>query len=213
MKSFRKSTFLLLLLGVFLTSPGEAEAQRWYQTAQLIVPVETESTTSALLDTLVQVIERRDSIMVRRSPESSTRISLSDLRNELISEAGIGLSSANRVFVDYKFMLGNRGYQEKILSLQFLYRPAGQGESDTQMIHIDADEPWVQEVLRNKGTSLRTNQAALKTFSDQLAFARIQDQEGAQVVEIAGQPVRTGFEEKKQQLVRKIKRLTYGGGT
>jgi hypothetical protein len=105
-------------------------------------------------------------------------------------------------------MIENRGFEEHIEAFQFLFR-AGQGEEDVQMLYVDATKTWVKEVLRNKGTTLRSNQAALKTFSDQLAFARMQDNDGAKVVEIAGQAVREGFERKKRKLVEKITRLTY----
>jgi len=196
-------------LGLFLFTPTEAEAQRWLQTSQLIVPVEADTPTRALLDTLVQVIRRKDSVMVRRSPDNPATMSVTDLENKLISGPGIGLSSASHVFIDYKFMIGNRGYEESVEAFQFLYRQ-GQGREDVQMLYIEADKPWVQQILRNKGTTLRTNQAALKTFSDQLSFARMQDNDGAQVTEIAGKAVRTGFDAKKKKLVEKITRLTYG---
>jgi len=204
-----RKVIVTFILGLFLFTPTQVEAQRWLQTSQLIVPVEADTPTRALLDTLVQVIRRKDSIMVRRSPESSTTMSLTDLENKLISGPGIGLNSASHVFIDYKFMIGNRGYEESIEALKFIFR-AGQAESDVPMLYIEVNQPWVQQILRNKGTTLRTNQAALKTFSDQLSFARMQDNEGAQVVEIAGKAVRTGYEEKKQKLVEKITRLTYG---
>lgn len=196
-------------LGLFLFTPTEAEAQRWLQTSQLIVPVEADTPTRALLDTLVQVIRRKDSVMVRRSPDNPATMSVTDLENKLISGPGIGLSSASHVFIDYKFMIGNRGYEESVEAFQFLYRQ-GQGREDVQMLYIEADKPWVEQILRNKGTTLRTNQAALKTFSDQLSFARMQDNDGAQVTEIAGKAVRTGFDAKKKKLVEKITRLTYG---
>lgn len=204
-----RKAFFAFFLGFFLFTPTQADAQRWLQTSQLIVPVEADTPTRALLDTLVQVIRRKDSVMVRRSPEESTTMSLTDLENKLISGPGIGLSSASHVFLDYKFMIGNRGYEESIEAFKFIFR-AGQAESDVPMLYVEADKPWVQKILRNKGTTLRTNQAALKTFSDQLSFARMQDNEGAQVVEIAGKAVRTGYEAKKKKLVEKITRLTYG---
>lgn len=210
MTALRKCTLAVLLLGMLAGVSNQVQAQRWLQTAQLIVPVEANSTTKALLDTLVQVAERSDSIKVRQSAESSAQLTVSELRTKLIDESAIGLSSANQVFIDYKFMVGNRGYEESFEAFQFLYRPSGQGQGDTKMLYIDAKQSWVERILKNKGTTLRTNQAALKTFSDQLAFARMQDNDGAQVVEIAGQAVRSGYERKKQKLVEKITRLTYG---
>lgn len=201
------SLLLLFIFGIALGAPFEAPAQRWLQTAQLVTPIENDGPTRALLDTLVQVIERRDSAMVRRSPESSESVNLSELREKLINEAGIGLASANKAFIDYKFEIRNRGFQESIEGFRFVYRPRGGGEEDISMMYIDANKPWVKKILRNKGTSLRSNQAALKTFSDQLAFARLQ--ENGKIVEIAGKTVRNSRETKKRNLIMKITRLTY----
>jgi len=203
-----KRVFLILMFaaGAFSMSAPDVHAQRWLQTTQLVTPIQTDGPTRALLDTLVQVIERRDSARVKRSPDDTKTLTLTELKDELINEAGIGLTSANRVFIDYKFMIENRGFEEVIESFRFVYRP-GQGEEDIQMMYVDASMPWVDSVLKNKGTTLRTNQAALKTFKDQLAFARMQ--EDGKIVEISGQTVREGFEAKKRNLVQKITRLTY----
>jgi hypothetical protein len=196
-------TCILTLLAV---SAPDAQGQRWLQTTQLITPIQTDGPTRALLDTLIQVIDRKDGVEVRRTPEGSETLSLSGLRDKLINESGIGLNSASHVFIDYKFEIENRGFEESIEAFQFVYR-AGEGQEDIQMMYIDATNPWVKNVLNNKGTTLRTNQAALKTFSDQLAFARMQ--EDGKIVEISGQTVREGFEAKKRNLVQKITRLTY----
>jgi len=206
MKSKIGSLFLVIFIMGAALSPTDAKAQRWLQTSQLLIPIQSDGPTRALLDTLVQVIDRKDSIKVRRSPESSERLTLSSLRNKLINGPGIGLTSASHVFIDYKFMIRNRGFEESIEGFQFVFRP-GQGQEDIQMMYIDSKDKWVKEVLKNKGTTLTTNEAALKTFSDQLAFARME--EGGKIVEIAGETVREGFEAKKRNLVQKITRLTY----
>jgi hypothetical protein len=144
---------------------------------------------------------------VKRTPNAPESYSLSALRDKLINEQGIGLTSANFVFIDYRFEIQNRGFEETIESFQFVYRPPGGTQEDIQMMFLDASEPWVQNILHNKGTTLVTNEAALRTFSDQLSFARtVQD---GKIVEIAGQTVREGFERKKRELVQKIQRLTY----
>ena len=154
-----------------------------------------------------QTKERKGEVEVKRTEEASKKLSLSTLRDKLINEQGIGLTSANFVFIDYRFEIQNRGFEESVESLQFVYRPPGGAEEDIQMLYVDASEPWVRNILENKGTTLVTNEAALKTFSDQLAFARlVQD---GKIVEIAGQTVREGFKRKKRQLVQKIQRLTY----
>lgn len=197
----------LCVAGLLCFSSPEAQAQRWLQTTQLVTSIQSDSPTRALLDTLVQVIGRRDSAKVKRSPDDTESLTLSDLRDKLINEEGIGLTSANKVFIDYRFEIENRGFVESIESFRFVYRP-GPGEEDIQMMYVDAVKPWVESVLENKGTTLVTNEAALKTFKDQLAFARLQ--EDGKIVEISGQPVREGFERKKRKLVEKITRLTYG---
>lgn len=203
-------TVLLLFVfsfGVLFMGPSEASAQRWLQTSQLLTEIKTEQPTRALLDTLVQVVDRKDSIQVKRTPDATQSYSLSSLRDKLINEQGIGLTSANFVFIDYRFEIQNRGFEETIESFQFVYRPPGGAQEDIQMMYVDASEPWVQNILHNKGTTLVTNEAALRTFSDQLSFARtVQD---GKIVEIAGKTVREGFERKKRELVQKIQRLTY----
>ena len=204
-----RRVLIIFLLGIGCLAMGasDATAQRWLQTSQLLTEIKQDSPTRALLDTLVQVVGRKDSIMIKRTVDSNEELSLSDLRNKLINNQGIGLTSANFVFIDYRFEIENRGFEESVESLQFVYRPPGGAEEDIQMMYVDASEPWVQNILHNKGTTLVTNEAALKTFSDQLAFARlVQD---GKIVEIAGKTVREGFKRKKRQLVQKIQRLTY----
>jgi len=203
----RVLTLFLLGIGCLAMGAPDATAQRWLQTSQLLTEIKQDSPTRALLDTLVQVIGRKDSIMIKRTASSNEKMTLSDLRDKLINNQGIGLTSANYVFIDYRFEIENRGFEESVESMQFVYRPPGGTEEDIQMLYIDASKPWVKNILHNKGTTLVTNEAALKTFSDQLAFARlVQD---GKIVEIAGQTVREGFEQKKRQLVQKIQRLTY----
>lgn len=206
----RKLVILLVVLGgLVLLSPANVQAQRWLQTSQLVTDVDRDGPTRALLDSLVSVLERKDSIRVKRSPDATSKIRISDLKDKLINEQGIGLTSANKVFIDYRFEIRNRGFQEAITAFNFVYRPRGGAQEDIQMLYIDATVPWVAEILRNKGTTLRTNQAALLTFKDQLAFARMVQK--GKVVEIADRTVREGFERKKRELVQKIQRLTYEG--
>jgi len=206
----RKLVILLVVLGgLVIVSPANVQAQRWLQTSQLVTDVDREGPTRALLDSVVSVLERKDSIRVKRSPDATSKVRISDLKDKLINEQGIGLTSANKVFIDYRFEIRNRGFQEAITAFNFVYRPRGGAQEDIQMLYIDATVPWVAEILRNKGTTLRTNQAALLTFKDQLAFARMVQK--GKVVEIADRTVREGFERKKRELVQKIQRLTYEG--
>jgi hypothetical protein len=207
--SARKIALLCLLtFGIIALSPPEATAQSWLQTSQLIKNVRSDGPARVLLDTLMQVVERREDIKVRRTADAEESLTLPQLRDQLINGPGLGLTSANKVFINYRFEIRNRGFEESIESFQFLFRPPSGNEEDIQMLYVDVSKPWVESVLQNKGTNLVTNEAALQTFKDQLSFARtVQD---AQITEIAGNPVREGFEAKKRNLVQKIQRLTYG---
>jgi hypothetical protein len=198
---------LAVVLFLFIM-PRDAQAQRWLQTTQVIAPVEMDMPTQALLDTLVNTIDRSDSLMIKRSPESATRIPVSELENSLLNE-GIGLTSANNVFIDYRFEVNRDGFEEKITELFFIFRPPGTGEEDIPIMYLSAKDDWVRDVLRNKGTTLVTNEAALRPFGDQIAFAKIVRQRDARIVEIGDRTVRDGFDAKKRQLVDKITRLTY----
>lgn len=77
------------------------------------------------------------------------------------------------------------------------------------MTYVDAQKPWVTEVIHQKGTSLRSNQSALIPFRPHLDFARIARQEETQVVEIGGETVREKFDAQKEALIHKVERLTY----
>jgi hypothetical protein len=194
-------------LAFCLTYPQEAQGQRWLQTARVLTPIE-EGPDRAFLDTLVNVMERNE-VRVRRSPDQEEKMALSSLRNTLISEEGIGLGSANYVFIGYRFTIDNGGqFKQEIATLRFVYR-AGPNQNDVSMMYLDAQEPWVSQLIHQKGTSLRSNQAALIPFHRHLGFARIARPEQSQVVEISGETVREGFDARKEALIRKVERLTY----
>ena len=198
---------LLLFLAFALAAAVPAEAQRWLQTSQILTEITPDSAPRAFMDSLVSVAERNGHPL-RRS-ESADPVPVSGLRDALINKQGIGLRSANYVFIDYRFTIKSQGqgFQETIETLAFVYRPPGGTGEDIQMAYVDASAPWVQHVLTQKGTPLLTNEWGKKLFNDQLSFARLQAE--SKIVEISGQTVREGFEQKKQALVRKIKRLTY----
>jgi hypothetical protein len=199
----------LALAFLLFVGPRDANAQRWLQTTQVIAPVESETATRALLDTLINVIDRSDSLMIKRSPDNPSRMPVGQLEDNLLNDEGIGLSSANNVFIDYRFEVNRDGFEERITELFFIYRPPGTGEEDIPIMHLSAKQDWVADVLRNKGTTLVTNEAALKPFGDQIAFAKIVRERDARIVEIGDRTVRDGFEAKKRNLVDKITRLSY----
>lgn len=197
----------LVFLAFCLTYPQEAQGQRWLQTARVLTPIE-DGPKRVFLDTLVNVMGRNE-VRVRRSPDQEEKMTLSSLRNKLISEEGIGLGSANYVFIGYRFTIDNGGqFEQEVATLRFVFRP-GPDQNDVSMMYVDAQEPWVEEVIQQKGTSLRSNQAALIPFHRHLGFARIARRETSQVVDIGGQTVRDEFDARKRALIQKVERLTY----
>jgi hypothetical protein len=199
--------FGLLLVALCLAVPQAAQGQLWLQTSRVITPIEN-GPTRAFLDTLVNVMERKD-VMVKRAPNRKEEMAVSALRDKLISEEGIGLSSANHAFIDYRFSIDNGSkFRQEISKVHFVFRP-GPNQNDVSIMYIDAEKDWVKTVIRQKGTMLRTNEAALIPFHRHLGFANIARQKKTQVVEIGGQTVREGFDERKKALIQKVERLTY----
>lgn len=199
----------LLAVLLALGASSQARGQLWLQTSRVITPVE-DGPTQAFLDTLVNVAARKGR-MVKRSPDQTNEMAISALRSELISETGIGIGSANHAFINYRFTIGSGSqFEQEITQIRFVFRP-GPGQSDVSVMALDAQEPWVENLIRQKGTTLRSNQAALIPFHRHLGFASIARQEKTKVVEIGGQTVRDKFDERKQALIRKVERLTYGG--
>jgi hypothetical protein len=199
--------FGLLLAGLVLTGPQNAQGQIWLQTARVVAPIE-DGPTRAFLDTLVSVMERKE-VKVKRSPDAEEELTISELRNALIDEEGIGLGSANHAFINYRFTIDNgSNFEQDITQIHFVFRPGPQ-QSDISVMYLDADEPWAEKIIRQKGTSLRTNEAALIPFHHHLGFASIARQKESQVVEIGGKTVREEFDERKEALIRKVERLMY----
>jgi len=197
----------LLLAALCLAAPQSAQGQLWLQTSRVLTPIEN-GPTRAFLDTLINVMEQKD-VRVKRSPEQNGKMNVSALRNQLISENGIGLGSANHAFIDYRFSIDNGSrFRQSITTIHFVFRP-GPNQNDISIMHIDAQQPWVERVIHQKGTSLRTNEAALIPFHRHLSFANIARQTKTQVVEIGSRTVREKFDERKAALIRKVERLTY----
>jgi hypothetical protein len=196
------------LAALLLLAPQAAQGQLWLQTAEVVTPVE-QGPLRTLVDSLTAAIERRG-LEVRRSPETDGRMSVSELRNQLIDEEGIGINSANHAFINYRFSVDSgQAFEQHISALHFVFRP-GPNQSDVSVLYLNVEEePWLDSYLRNAGTRLRTNQAAFIPFYRHLGFANVARQEETQVVQIGRKTVREGFKEEKEALIRKVERLTY----
>jgi hypothetical protein len=207
-RAFRApSAFGLLLAALFFVYPQNANGQLWLQTARVITPIEN-GPTRAFLDTLVNVMERKD-VKVRRAPGQEDLMTVAELRSALISESGIGLSSANHAFIKYRFSIDDGSQlKQEITRIRFVFRP-GPSQRDVSVAYLNAQQPWMKKVIRQKGTTLQFNQAALIPFHRHLGFARVARQAETKVVEIGGETVRGEFDQRKQALIRKVERLTY----
>ncbi len=197
---------LLLSLGVLLT-PQEVRGQYWLRTVSVVTPVE-DRPVKAFLDTLVNVMERREGLKVKRAPEQQ-KIELSRLKDRLVEEDGVALSSATDLFITYRFSDSlSANFREEILSFYFVFR-AGPSQEDIPIMYLDARAEWVKEIMNNKAMGLPTNEAPLLPFRREFQFLRIARLEDAQVVEIGDEPIRENFQRRKQALVNKIRRLAY----
>ncbi len=161
--------FAVLLLAGAATQTAQAQA-RWLQHVQIIVPVEEEKATGALLDTLVAALDRGEDLPLYRGPDMEQRVSYSELENDLLNE-GLALSSANRVFINYRFEADRGAFVEAIEGLYFIYRPTGMTDTDIPVFYVDAGDPVVKELFLESGTTLRVNEAAFHPFRRQLQFA------------------------------------------
>lgn len=197
----------VLLLGLLGVGIQDAHGQLWLQTARVVSPVE-RGPVRVLLDTVQTVAERNDIRVIRR-PDDSTGMGISDLQDLLIREEGIGIGSANHVFIEYRFTIGSGGeFEQEVAELYFVYRP-GPNQNDIPILYVDGRAEWMRKILENKGTSLSTNEAALIPFGRHLDFSHVARHEQTQVVEIGGRTVREGFHEKKLALIQKVQRLIY----
>jgi hypothetical protein len=197
----------VLFAACLALGPQTADAQLWLQTSRVVTPVE-QGPVRVFLDTLVTVMERRDRT-VKRTPDASERMTVSELRTTLIDERGIGIASANHAVIEYRFTIDDGSdFQQEVAAIRFVFRP-GPNQADVPVFYLDARSGWVDTLLRNKGTDLRTNEAALIPFHRHLGFAQIARQKETEIVEIGGQTVRDGFDERKEALIRKVERLTY----
>jgi len=138
-------------------------------------------------------------------------MAFSALRSRLIEEKGIGVTTANAMLITYEFRIDFGDHLHRtIRSVQFQLRSPPTGPY-IQVLHLDAQQPWVQDLLSEKGTHLTTNEAAVIPFRQRLEFSRLIQNGKTQIVKIGGDVIRNDFAAKKAAFFRKISLLTYGG--
>jgi hypothetical protein len=195
----------LLLVAAVSVTP--VRAQQWAQNVKIVTTVESEQPTRVFLDSLVNQIRMRDSVRVRREP-GGERMTLADIQNTLIDE-GVGLFSANRLFIEYAFEIQDNEFIEVIQSLHFVFRPQAAGENDIPVLYVTGNREYTKNVLKTPGIPNPQNLEDIALFKDELSFAGLSLDQGADMVSVAGTPVRGEFDQRRKQVLQRFKRFIY----
>lgn len=196
---------LALLLLPTAESVGQAD---WQRTVEVIVPVKEGLVTRALTDSVVAMVEAQ-ALSPRRAPQSDTTAPLEEIETAL-SDEGLALTSATHVFITYRFTQNSGRLRRRILDLHFIYRPSAEQGEDIPILYLDLSEDDLhQRLLAEKGTPVRINEAAFRSFEEQIGLSELQDE--ATVVRIGNQIIRDAEEAAtaKRQILRTIQDLTY----
>ena len=196
---------LVLLLVPTAESAGQAE---WQRTVEVIVPVEEELVTRPLTDSIVAMIEAQ-ALKPRRAPNTDTSATLKEIRAALSGE-GLALTSATHVFITYRFTQKSSRLRRDILDLHFIYRPSAEQGEDIPILYLDLSKNNLhQRLLVEKGTPVRINEAAFRSFEGQLRFSELQEE--ATVVRVGDRVLRDAEKAAtaKRQILRTIQNLTY----
>lgn len=199
------STFSVLVLSAVFVGSLTGQS-RWQQTVQAITPVVQGEITGALLDSLVQVAGRRD-VPMRRSPDDQSEHSVTELSDLLLDE-GLDVTSANQVFITYKYEADPRSFSSEITELYFIYRPEEYEDTDTPIAIVDATHPVVRNMLVANGTRLESNEAVFEPFWDQL---RLHQLEHGTIVKVGSKILRDEADaaREKQRILKIIQRFLY----
>lgn len=186
-------------------SAGQA---RWQKTVKVIVPVEKGVVTRALTDSVLTMVEAQNS-RFRRAPQSDTTVALTAIK-EALSEEGLALTSATHVFITYRFTQKSGRLQRDILDLHFIYRPSAEQGEDIPILYLDLTEDGLyRKVLAEKGTPVRVNEVAFRSFEEQIAFHSLQDR--ATVVKVGNRIIRDSEQaaSAKKRIMKIVRKLTY----
>ncbi|NNE34792.1 MAG: hypothetical protein HKN13_06130 [Rhodothermales bacterium] len=201
------SVVLAVVFSIAVLATESVEAQsRWQQTVQAITPVRAEHITGSLLDSLIAVSQRSD-VRLRRSPDDATEHSIAELEEILLDE-GLDVTSANQMFVTYRYEADQRSFKTDILELYFIYRPVEYEDADTPIAIIDATQPVVRNLLVSNGTALASNEAVFEPFWDQLRLHQLED---GTVVKVGSKIIRDEDEAatEKAKILTIIRRFLY----
>jgi len=201
--------FAVLGVAMLLVPVSECLAQaEWQRTVKVIAPIQENTVTRALTDTVVGMAETQD-LQLRRTPESDTAASLAPIRSAL-SEEGLAPTSATDVFITYRFTLKGSRLQRRILDLHFIYRPSAEQGEDIPILYLDLTEnDLYQQLIVEKGLPSSVNEVAFQPFEEAISFHSLQ--ETATVVQVGNQIIRDPKQaaSEKRQIAGTIRELTY----
>ncbi|MDX1429395.1 MAG: hypothetical protein R3282_03860 [Rhodothermales bacterium] len=205
-KYFCALAALTIVFGHQQFATDAAAQSRWLQTVQVMAPVQGQDIAAALLDSLVDVVDRRG-VLIGRTPDDSTRYRIVDLEDQLF-DAGLDFSSANKMFITYRFEANQRRFKSDIIDLYFIYRPEEYEDADIPIAYFDASDPIIRNTLVGKGTRLETNEAVFEPFWDKLQFYQL---ENALVTSVGGRVIRDEqrAESERVRLVGIIRQFLY----
>jgi len=200
--------FVLLIAGLLLPAP--AAAQFWSQKAELIMPNRPDGIVRAFIDSIGTTLDRNPDAIVRQMP-GSEQAPYHDLSKRLLAE-GVDVRSASHLFVRYRFAHHQAGVEERIESVTLIYRPLILDEPDLPLIHLSAANPHLRQLLRRSGMRHIENLGAITPFRDGLAYPQLSQDDEARMVRYAGQPLRAGFDDRKDHLLAQLTEFVYNDG-
>jgi hypothetical protein len=199
-----------LALVVLLLFPAAVQAQYWNQEAELLLPNEPGGIVRAFTDSLDAALNRHPDVTVRQS-QGEDALPYRVLQEALLAE-GVDIRSASHLFIRYRFEHRERGLEETIASVTLVYRPRVLDEPDLPLVHLPAAHPLLQDLLGHSGMRHVENLGAITPFRDGLAYPQLSQKEGARMVRFAGQPLRSNYEARNDQLFARLTEFVYNEG-
>jgi hypothetical protein len=204
---YARLAVLSLAMLVLPISESAGQAQ-WQKTVKVIAPVEKGIVTRALTDSVLAMVEAQDK-RFRRAPQSDTTVTLTAIE-DVLSEEGLALTSATHVFITYRFTQKSGRLQRDILDLHFIYRPSAEQGEDIPILYLDLTKDGLyRKLLVEQGIPVRINEAAFRSFEEQIAFHNLQDT--ATVVQVGNRIIRDAAQaaSTKKRIMKIVRKLTY----
>jgi hypothetical protein len=159
-----------------------------------------------LRDSVVDVA-LRENLSMRRAPDDESPRPMRQIEELLLTE-GLDFTSANRLFIRYRFEAQRGQLKRSIEDLYFIYRPEGAQGTDLPIMRVDLKAPAFANLIENSGMQMRTNEASYAPFREQLMFHKLPE---SQLVALGGDVIRDAdeAESERRRLLRAVQRFLY----